>query len=482
METLIVAIFAAFMLCVLWVLSMIGNMTSMIIDTSILVILICLVRRLFRGKVSACAINSLWGLVVLRYLAAPLWLHLGRRGGSFQKLFPTSAVNTINSGVNAVRGWTAPEQLSVIDGSSPVRIDLFALSLPVWFFVLWIAGVIVVYLWSVYVNEKFRRQLFDNRITVQVPESECPYPVYKVPGIISPCVMRVRGKAGIYLTEEAAEDEEMREYVLVHELCHLKHRDLFWGNIRCIVLALNWFNPLIWLAAVLSKQDAEMACDERAVRRLGEAKRLRYGKILVDLVADTAVRKNIFFTATTMSCSRKELARRVRRIADGKSRFLVSGAVVVLTVVAACMTSFVTRADLRGLSPEETVQQYIYYRNLDYADGMAGLRFQMIQYDIRSQDPVSINSVSKCGNEEDSDISLDEAGSVLEAGEEAYDVCRLKVNIRKRVDDTEDEMERSKIRYRYSEEEFLLARETKESDWKIVRSTMDEEDLRSFWY
>lgn len=466
------------LLGVYWPLSIMSNMTSMIIDTSILVILICFVRWVFRGRMSARAMNSLWGLVVLRYFATPILSGLGQ-GTYFHGLFRTSAVNTINAGVNEVRKWVAPEQLQSLDGSSPVRVDLFALSLPVWFFALWIAGVIAVYLWSVYVNEKFRRWLFDNRITVRVPECKCP--VYKVPGIISPCVMRVKGKAGIYLTEDAAEDGEKREYVLVHELCHLMHQDLFWGNIRCIVLALNWFNPLIWLAAVLSKQDAEMACDERAVRILGEAKRLRYGKILVDLVADTAVKKNLFFTATTMSCSKKELENRVWRIADGKRRLLVSSAAVVLTVIVACMTSFVTRADLKGLSPEETVQQYIYYRNQNYEEGMAELRFdERPDYYTRRHAPVSI---LKCGNTTDEDgyyISLDEAESVL--GEEYYDVYRLRLQIQKLETRTNGETKKSKSRKVNSEEEFLLARRTENSDWKIVRSTMDDEDLRWFWY
>lgn len=465
---------------IFWPVVMISNMTSIIIDTSILVMLICFVRWVFRGRISARAVNSLWGLVTLRYFAAPFFSEL--EGLTyFQRFFRTSAVNTINSGVNEVRKWVTPQDIQSLDGSSPVRVDLYALSLPFWFFVLWIAGAIAVYLWSVYVNEKFRRWLFDNRITVRVPE--CPYPVYKVPGIVSPCVMRVKGKIGIYLTEETAEDGEKREYVLAHELCHLKHRDLFRGNIRCIVLALNWFNPLIWLAAVLSKRDAEMACDERTVRRLGELKRLRYGKILVDVVADTAVKKNLFFTATTMSRSKRELAGRVQRIADGKRRLTVSLAVFVLTVIVAYMTSFVTRADMRGLSPEETVRQYIYYRNQDYEEGMGSLRFVFPEYDLaRRHDVVSIE---KCGNTTESRdyyISLNEAEEISE--EKSYDVCRLRLQVQKTVVETEDETRKRKSRKVNSEEEFLLVKMTETSDWKIVSSTMDEEDFRLhglFW-
>lgn len=463
---------------IFWPISMMSNMTSTIIDTSVLVLLICFVRRIFRDRMSARAVNSLWGLIVLRYFATPIFSVLGK-WTCFQRFFGTSAVNAINSGVNEVRKWTASGQIHGMDGSSPVRFDLFALSLPAWFFVLWIVGVIAVYLWSVYVNEKFRRWLFDNRITVKVPESSYPV-VYKVPGIISPCVMRVRGKVGIYLTEEAAEDEEKRKYVLAHELCHLKRRDLFRGNIRCIVLALNWFNPLIWLAAVLSKRDTEMACDERTVRLLGEGGRLRYGKILVDLVADTAVKKNLFFTATTMSCTKKELAYRVRRIADGKGGWSISLVVIVLTFVVACMTSFVTRADMRGLSPEETVQQYMYYRNQNYEEGMASLRLEMPNYYTKEHDAVTI---MKCGNTTDGEggyyISLDEAEEVSE--KKCYDVCRLRLQIQKLEVETDFETNKRKSQIVNSEEEFLLAKVTETSDWKIVKSTMDEEDFRDFF-
>lgn len=459
--------------CVLWPISMVINMTSTIIDTSILVILICLVRRIFRDRVSASAIHALWGLVVLRYFAAPIWSAWSALGGTSSQKF--SAVNTINSGINAVRGWVVPEQLQRMDGTTPVRVDLFALSLPAWFFVLWIAGVIVVYFWSVYVNEKFRRYLFDNRVTLW--ELECKYPVYKVPGIISPCVMRVRGKAGIYLTEEVAEDEEKQKYVLMHELCHLEHRDMFWGNIRCILLALNWFNPLVWLAAVLSKRDAEMLCDERAVHKLGEKNRLRYGEVLVGLVADTAVRRNLFFTATTMSCSKKELAQRVRRVADGKRSFWVSGVVVALTVIVACMTSFVTRADLRGLSPEETVQQYMYYWNQNYEKGMTGLRFERPSDYVR-QETISILGCRDTTGEDGYDISMDEAER--QSGEAFYDVCRLRLYIQRLVVETDDKTKKSEPRRVNSEEEFLLARETEKSDWKIVTSTMDVDTFLSW--
>lgn len=439
--------------CVLYVLSMTSHMMGLIIDTSVLIALICLIRALFRRHIHAGVMYSLWGLVALRFFATPLLSLIGQRF-YFQGVFEMGAVNPLNSGVDAICRWLAPNQVQVASGNTqalsgsaqaigntPARVDLLAVSLPAWFWIVWIAGVLFVYLWSVYVNEKFRRQLFDERIRVSVPE--CRYPVYKVPDIISPCVMRVNGKVGIYLTEAVAEDDEKREYALAHEICHLRHRDLFWGNIRCIILACNWFNPLIWLAAVLSKRDEELACDERVIRVLGEAKRFRYGKVLVDVVADTALGKNFFITATTMGCKKRELVQRIWKIADGEKHILFSSVVFALAIATAFMTSFVARADMRGLSPEETVQQYSYYCKQNYKEGMAGLEVDSSQYWRKSG-----IALRKCGNTDVEDgyyIDIDEAEKIAERN--FAETCWLK-----------------------GEEEFLLVKETKEADWKILRT------------
>ena len=52
---------------------------------------------------------------------------------------------------------------------------------------------------------------------------------------------------------------------------------------RLAALALHWYNPLVWAAAILSKRDAELACDEAVLRLLGEAERQSYGETLISL-------------------------------------------------------------------------------------------------------------------------------------------------------------------------------------------------------
>lgn len=68
-----------------------------------------------------------------------------------------------------------------------------------------------------------------------------------------------------------------------------------------IFIAIYWFNPLVYIAAVLSKEDCEMACDDRAAAAL-QMKKTEYGKILLDAVIVDKIRTkgDVFCTATMM--------------------------------------------------------------------------------------------------------------------------------------------------------------------------------------
>ena len=73
--------------------------------------------------------------------------------------------------------------------------------------------------------------------------------------------------------------------------------------VRCACLAVQWFNPLVWAAAYLSRQDCETACDASAIGRLGEGERLAYGHTLVNMIAAGRHPAALFQTATTMTGS-----------------------------------------------------------------------------------------------------------------------------------------------------------------------------------
>jgi beta-lactamase regulating signal transducer with metallopeptidase domain len=65
-------------------------------------------------------------------------------------------------------------------------------------------------------------------------------------------------------------DENKVNCILYHEFIHIKRLDILWKFISLVVLAVHWFNPLIWVAYVLMNRDIELSCDEEVVKRIGD--------------------------------------------------------------------------------------------------------------------------------------------------------------------------------------------------------------------
>jgi len=74
--------------------------------------------------------------------------------------------------------------------------------------------------------------------------------------------------------------DELR-HILLHELAHLKRRDIFIAHIVSFVQALQWFNPLVALAFRRMRADREMACDALALSVLGSDEAYAYGRTVV---------------------------------------------------------------------------------------------------------------------------------------------------------------------------------------------------------
>ena len=198
----------------------------------------------------------------------------------------------------------------------------------------WGAGVGVVLLAVLAANLLFAQKLRQNRRPL--PTAGCPLPVYETDGLPSPCLCGVLRPA-VYLTPEAAVDGQVRIHVLAHELTHFRHRDHIWSLLRCLALALHWYNPLVWAAAVLSKRDGELACDEGTIRRLGEDERIPYGRTLIGLVARRSGAGGVLSYSTTMTGGKKTVQRRIAQLvkqpeAKKTALFLAAAALALAAV------------------------------------------------------------------------------------------------------------------------------------------------------
>jgi len=212
----------------------------------------------------------------------------------------------------------------------------------------WLAGIVLVGGYLLFVNMHFTYGLKKN--AKRLPEIKgYPLSVYFAENIDTPC-MHGLIRPAVYVTEEAMANEKVLRHVLEHETTHYRHGDHVWSVLRSVCLALHWYNPFVWLAALLSRNDAELACDEGTINRIGEAEREEYGRTLIGL---TCQKKNgLFVTATTMTGSKKSIKERIVLIAK-KPKMAIYTLVAVLLIATVAIGCTFTGA--RG--KEETTTE-----------------------------------------------------------------------------------------------------------------------------
>lgn len=321
---------------------------SWCVTSSILLAVFLLLRGTLFRTLSPRVRYALWGVVLLRLLvpfqipslslpasAADLTPELSTI--SERPIFPnTILVRPINPSVSLDEEDQAdlPHSASTIESNLSEYYHFGGPTLSEGVQVVWTAGAGVVLLAVLAANLRFAQKLRQSRRPL--PTAGCPLPVYEADGLSSPCLCGVLRPA-IYLTPEAAADGTVRTHVLSHELTHFRHRDHIWSLLRCLALALHWYNPLVWAAVVLSKRDGELACDEGTIARLGEAERIPYGRTLIGLVARRSGAGGVLSCSTTMTGGKKTVQRRIAQLVKQpetkKTALFLAAAAVALAAV-----------------------------------------------------------------------------------------------------------------------------------------------------
>lgn len=190
----------------------------------------------------------------------------------------------------------------------------------------WLAGAVGVGACLIGANARFALRLRRTRRQMSVTADGLP--VYRTEAAAVPCLCGLFRPA-VYVGPETAADATLLRYVLAHETAHRRHGDHVWAVLRGVCLALHWFDPLVWLAASVSRRDGELACDEAAVRALGEGERAAYGRTLLTMTQRTSLLR----AAAGMSAGGRELRERIGRLA-ARPRTTVGAVLTVLLVGA----------------------------------------------------------------------------------------------------------------------------------------------------
>lgn len=140
--------------------------------------------------------------------------------------------------------------------------------------ILWLAGMAALLVHALVSAGKLKRKL---ATAILLRDN-----IYESEFVDSPFVFGVV-KPNIYLPMHM--DEGTAAYVIAHEHAHLARRDHWWKVLGYLVLALHWFNPLVWVAYILFCRDIELACDEKVVKGLDGAARADYSQALLSCAA-----------------------------------------------------------------------------------------------------------------------------------------------------------------------------------------------------
>jgi bla regulator protein BlaR1 len=129
------------------------------------------------------------------------------------------------------------------------------------------------------------------------------------------------------------------QHIMLHELSHLKRLDLLANAIMQALLAIHWFNPLLWCAYARMREDQELACDALALSRLEPSDRRYYALTIIQLLESWSAYRP-FVHAAGMSGSRP-LLRRIMMIHSNKPaglRRTILGLAALLLIAGCSLT------------------------------------------------------------------------------------------------------------------------------------------------
>ncbi|MGL5353951.1 MAG: M56 family metallopeptidase, partial [Clostridium sp.] len=132
---------------------------------------------------------------------------------------------------------------------------------------------------------------------------------------------------------ENSSSEELK-YILLHELCHYKRKDIIVAWVITLVKIIYWFNPIILISLNIMRKDCETSCDEMVLNYLEKNENLKYGNTILNVIQYVNEEKYIAGT-TSMVNNKKDLKERITNIAKNKKlgiKTIIGGVLIILVI------------------------------------------------------------------------------------------------------------------------------------------------------
>lgn len=341
-------------------------MTEYLVSLSLLIAAVLIIRGIFRGKVSPRVIYALWLAVAVRMVLPVALFEVNLEPPAFTRTddtaesadadtlpeppaapvdlqVPNPAIDIpiVPAPITTQADTPIPIESAALKGSDNVKIVDVIPDAPeasasiAWgkiSVIIWLTGSAIVAAWVVSTSAVFSFRLYKDR---------------RLHGTIRGTRVYVSGSAGVpciaglipavYITPETA-DSDSETLIIRHELTHLRHGDHIWSAFRALALIAFWWNPLVWVAAAVSKRDAELACDDAIAAGLDDEARLKYARILLD----TLPQKHRYAVGLGSAPMRE----RIMMLTAKRKNSAICLAITVVLVLSAAGCSFIGKPKL----------------------------------------------------------------------------------------------------------------------------------------
>jgi beta-lactamase regulating signal transducer with metallopeptidase domain len=349
---------------------------------SVLVIIILLIKLLFKDKISARIQYLLWLVVVVRLILpwtpqSPYSIYNLFQNGN-NKLPKISYTMPLDKSITprpneVVSDETKETAIAVTPTSNFTDNKNTIAELPTlnyfisepWtmeksFIVVWLLGVFVLMIISFVRNRVFARKLNAKQVTkeeMNLTFKTCKdklrvqanIPLLQTDKVTSPSLYGVF-RPMLLLPEQVQNKLSSKQlaYVFVHELVHFKHKDIFVNWVIHFLVILHWFNPLIWYVNYKMREDQELACDEFALSYIGTEEASDYGLTLITLLESYSKTKG-YVSLASISGSKSQIKRRLKMLRKASFKWSLLALVVVFVISFVALTNAKTNDSAKSL-------------------------------------------------------------------------------------------------------------------------------------
>lgn len=338
------------------------------LESSLLILFVLGIRKIFSGKISYRAIYALWLVVVFRFMIpvniipTPFGFadNMKKSIDHLELELSTAANNpaaisqkvpnfTLQKSANKSIGDTeitanntkdtTVEHNNVMTNSEETHslntpqkqersrdnsLSLLLLALPIKqiAMTIWGIGTVLLLLCFVLSNRHMTKQLHKYRVFISRVSN---LDIFAVDTIPTPCLYGLRHPA-IYIPSFLLDEQDPRHispnelrHIIAHESVHYQHKDYIWSILRMALLTVYWFNPLAWIASSCSKKDAELYCDETVLQQIGSKQRFEYGNLLIKLATKPMI-GGFCYSVVPMSRKGREMERRIKELSCPQKR------------------------------------------------------------------------------------------------------------------------------------------------------------------